>query len=301
MADLLLIPVCIIVGSLLIRIKAFPQDAFKVINSLIIFVCLPALTLYYVPQIEVSSQLIFPAAVIWIMFLLAAVFFIIAEKIFKWDKRTTGALILTGGLANTSFVGFPVLMALFGEDGLKIGVVIDQAGSFLVLSTLGIIAASIYSTGTFSMKKIIRGILTYPSFFALLISIVMISTGIKHNEISSSILSKLGTPTIILALISVGMQLNPKLDKLLWKELASGLAYKLLLAPLIIFIFYLYVFKLNGLIFKVTIIETAMAPMIMGSVLASQYELNPKLANLMVGIGIPLSAVTLALWWWVVK
>ncbi len=301
MADLLLIPVCIIAGALLIRIKAFPQDSYKIINSLIIYVCLPALTLYYVPQIEVSSQLIFPAAVIWIMFLLAVVFFIIAEKIFKWDKRTTGALILTGGLANTSFVGFPVLMALFGEEGLKIGVVIDQAGSFLVLSTLGIIAASIYSTGTFSMKKIIYGVITYPSFIALLISIVMIAAGIKHNEISSSILSKLGTPTIILALISVGMQLNPKLDKLLWKELVSGLAYKLLLAPLIIFVFYLYVFKLNGLIFKVTIIETAMAPMVMGSVLASQYELNPKLANLMVGIGIPLSAVTLALWWWVVR
>lgn len=301
MSDLLLIPVCIIVGALLIRIKAFPQDSYKVINSLIIYVCLPALTLYYVPQIDVSSQLIFPAAVIWIMFLLAAAFFIFAEKIFKWDKRTTGALILTGGLANTSFVGFPVLMALFGEEGLKIGVVIDQAGSFLVLSTLGIIAASIYSTGTFSLEKIIWGILTYPSFFALLISIVMIIIGIKHNEISSSILSKLGTPTIILALISVGMQLNPKLDKLLWKELASGLAFKLLLAPLIIFVFYLYVFKLNGLIFKVTIIETAMAPMVMGSVLASQYELNPKLANLMVGIGIPLSAVTLALWWVIVR
>jgi predicted permease len=301
MADLLLIPVCIIAGALLIRIKAFPKDSFKAINSLIIYVCLPALTLYYIPQIEISYQLIFPAAAIWIMFLLAVIFFISAGKIFKWDKRTTGALILTGGLANTSFVGFPVLIALFGEEGLKIGVVIDQAGSFLVLSTLGIIVASIYSTGTFSLKKLIYNTLTYPSFIAFIISIVMLAFGIKHNEISSSILSKVGMPTIILALISVGMQLNIKLDKLLWKELVSGLAFKLLLAPLIIFALYLYVFKLNGLIFKVTIIETAMAPMVMGSVLASQFELNPKLANLMVGIGIPLSAATLALWWAVVR
>jgi predicted permease len=257
--------------------------------------------LYYVPQIEVTPQLIFPAAVIWIMFLLSVIFFIAAQKIFKWDKRTTGALILTGGLANTSFVGFPVLIALFGEEGLKIGVVIDQAGSFLVLSTLGIIAASIYATGTFSIKKILYNVITYPSFIAFVISLIMIAGGIKHNEVSSSILSKLGTPTIVLALISVGMQLNPKLDKLLWKELVSGLTFKLLLAPLVIFVLYLYVFRLNGLIFKVTIIETAMAPMVMGSVLASQFELNPKLANLMVGIGIPLSAATLALWWFIIK
>lgn len=301
MADLLLIPVCIITGALLIRIKAFPRDSFKVINSLIIYVCLPALTLYYIPQIEISYRLIFPAAAVWIMFLLAVIYFILAEKFFKWDKRTTGALILTGGLANTSFVGFPVLIALFGEEGLKIGVVIDQAGSFLVLSTLGIIAASIYSTGTFSLKKIIYNTLTYPSFIAFLISIAMLALGIKHNEISSSILSKAGLPTIVLALISVGMQLNLKFDKLLWKELVSGLAFKLILAPSIIFALYLFVFKLNGLIFKVTIIETAMAPMVMGSVLASQFELNPKLANLMVGVGIPLSAFTLVLWWLVVR
>jgi predicted permease len=301
MADLLLIPVCIIAGLLIKRVKAFPENSYKAVNSLIIYICLPALTLYYVPQIEVTPQLIFPAAVIWIMFLLSVIFFIAAQKIFKWDKRTTGALILTGGLANTSFVGFPVLIALFGEEGLKIGVVIDQAGSFLVLSTLGIIAASIYATGTFSIKKILYNVITYPSFIAFVISLIMIAGGIKHNEVSSSILSKLGTPTIVLALISVGMQLNPKLDKLLWKELVSGLTFKLLLAPLVIFVLYLYVFRLNGLIFKVTIIETAMAPMVMGSVLASQFELNPKLANLMVGIGIPLSAATLALWWFIIK
>jgi len=35
----------------------------------------------------------------------------------------------------------------------------------------------------------------------------------------------------------------------------------------------------------------------MGSVMAVSYNLNPRLANLMVGIGIPLSAVTLLFWY----
>ncbi len=301
MSDLFLIPVCIIIGILLKRIKSFPENSYKAINSLIIYVCLPALTLYYIPQIEIKSELIFPALVIWIIFPLSILFFILMQKIFKWDKKSTGALILTGGLANTSFVGFPVLLALFGTEGLKIGVIIDQAGSFLVLSTLGIIVASVYSKGTYSIKNILIDILKYPSFIAFIVSIIMIAAGIKHNEFTSSILNKLGTPTIILALISVGMQLNPRIDKLLWKELSSGLIYKLMIAPFIIFILANYVFKLSGLINRVSIIETAMAPMVMGSVLATQFELNPKLANLMIGIGIPLSGATLAFWYWVVR
>lgn len=301
MSDLFLIPLCILAGMILIRLKSFPGNSPKTINSIIIYVCLPALTLYYIPQIAVSYELIFPAAVIWVIFLLAVVFFILMQKIFKWDRKTTGALILTGGLANTSFVGFPVLIALFGEEGLKIGVIIDQAGSFLVLSSLGIIAASVYSSGTYSIKKIVNNILIYPPFIAFVISIIMIAAGIKNNEFSSSIFLQLGRPTIILALISVGMQLNPKIDTLLWKEISTGLIFKLLLAPAVIFFSYYFLFRLNGLPFKVSVIESAMPPMVMGSVLATQFDLNPKLANLMVGIGIPVSALTLTLWWFLLN
>ena len=286
---------------LLIRSKAFPDNSYKAINSFIIYISLPALTLYYIPQIEIKQELIFPAAVIWIIFLISIIFFVILEKIFRWDKKTTGALILTGGLANTSFVGFPVLMALFGEEGLKIGVIIDQAGSFLVLSTLGVIIASVYSSGAYSFRKILIDILKYPPFWAFVISLIMIAAGIKNSEISSSILSKLGKPTIVLALISVGMQLKPKVDSMLWKELTSGLIYKLLIAPVIIFVIGLYLFGSKGLPFQVSVIECAMPPMVMGSVLATQFNLNPRIANFMVGIGIPVSALTLAFWWWVVR
>ncbi len=299
MSDLLLIPICIFAGMILIRIKAFPEQSYKTINSVIIYATLPALTLYYIPQIELRAELIFPAVIIWIIFLLSVPFFVLLQKIFRWDRKTTGALILTGGLANTSFVGFPVLLAMFGEEGLKVGVIIDQAGSFLVLSTLGIIAASIYSSGTYSLKKIAVDVLKYPSFTAFIISIFMIAAGLKHTEISSSILFKLGSPTIVLALISVGMQLKPKVDTMLWKELTTGLIYKLLLAPAVVFVLGLYFFKSNGLVFQVSVIESAMPPMVMGSVLASQFTLNPRLSNFMVGIGIPIAAATLAFWWWV--
>jgi malate permease and related proteins len=45
------------------------------------------------------------------------------------------------------------------------------------------------------------------------------------------------------------------------------------------------------------VFEAAMAPMIGGAVVAAQHRLDPELTTLMVGVGIPLSFLTLPLWW----
>ena len=79
-----------------------------------------------------------------------------------------------------------------------------------------------------------------------------------------------------------------------------GLTFKLLLAPALIYLLYFIVAKGKGLSVDVSLIESAMPPMVMGSVMAVSYNLNPKLANLMVGIGIPLSFITLAAWYYFV-
>jgi predicted permease len=47
----------------------------------------------------------------------------------------------------------------------------------------------------------------------------------------------------------------------------------------------------------VTVFEAAMAPMIGASIVAIDHELDPPLVTLMVGLGIPLSFVTLPVWW----
>jgi predicted permease len=47
---------------------------------------------------------------------------------------------------------------------------------------------------------------------------------------------------------------------------------------------------------RVTLFEAAMGPQIGGAIVAVQHGLNPPLVSLMVGLGIPLSFLTLPLW-----
>lgn len=301
MSDLLLIPVCLLAGFLLKYFGIAGKGSNESINNIIIYITLPALTLLYIPQIDIQSEHILPAILVWVVVLIAIVVFNLLEKIFKWDKKTTGTLILTGGLANTSFVGFPVLMALFGEEGLKIGVIIDQAGSFLVLSTLGIIVASVYSSGKVSPANIFKDILKYPSFFAFVLSVILLIFQIDFSPEISGLLKKIGSPTMFLALISVGMQIEISINRETYRELTIGLLYKLFLAPAIIYLLFLLTYKTEGIVFRASIIEAAMPPMVMGSILAIKYNLNKKLASMMVGIGILLSALSISLWYLLIK
>jgi hypothetical protein len=105
---------------------------------------------------------------------------------------------------------------------------------------------------------------------------------------------------VSLALVSVGLQL--RLERLgdNGPPLAIGLAFKLLIAPLVFALLYFEFFRARD-IGKVTIFESAMVPQIGGAIVAIQYGLNPKLTTLMVGIGIPASFLTLPMCWYAMQ
>ena len=68
--------------------------------------------------------------------------------------------------------------------------------------------------------------------------------------------------------------------------------------PGAIFILYKLIFTGDNLITDISIIEAGMAPMITATILATAYGLKPKLASMMVGVGIPLSFITIDFWYW---
>jgi predicted permease len=73
------------------------------------------------------------------------------------------------------------------------------------------------------------------------------------------------------------------------------LGFKLLVAPLVFTLLYVFVLGSHAESTYITILESAMAPMITASVVAIDFGLNAEIANLMVGVGIPLSLATVTL------
>ncbi len=296
MNNLLLLILCFIAGMLLRRFKRMPDNAPATLNSFIIHVSLPALTLLYIHQLELSGDVLLTGLMAWLVFGLSAGFFWLMGCWLKLSRATTGALILVGGLGNTSFFGLPMVEAFYGQAGLTTAIIADQLGSFFALSVLGITVAGIYSSGRPTATQIIKRIALFPPFISLCIALLLIP--IEYADWFSVLLKRLGDTLAPLALLSVGMQLRLGHLAEHKRNLALGLSFKLILAPLMIYLLYVQLIGAHGLSMQVTLFEAAMPPMITAAIVASEHDLDPPLANLMVAVGLILSFITLSGWWY---
>lgn len=301
MFNFVLIFVFLLLGIVLQNVKRFPKNTYKILNWIVIYICLPALALYYIPKIKWSNDLLFPISVAWIGFVVSYLLFSLLGKKFGWSKKLVGCLIITAGLGNTSFLGFPIIQALYGEEGMKTAILVDQPGSFVVLSTLGILVATLFSSGSPNGFHIAKKILFFPPFITFILACVMNILGFDFHEYVEFVLQKIGSTMTPLAMLSVGLQLRFDRKSQHWKFLGLGLLYKLVITPAMFYLLYVVLLQQHTKSIQVAIMESAMAPMITACILASSHGLKPRLSSMMIGFGIPISFVTLLFWYFIVQ
>lgn len=301
MSSIILLFLCLFIGIFIQRINSFPKNTPIVLNQYILFVALPAMAFHYLPKIRLGWELLLPASVAWITFGLSFLLFSFLGKRYGWSKKLTGCLIITSGLGNTSFVGIPVIQALYGDRGLDTLIIVDLPGTFVVLSTLGVMVATLYSNQKGKNDSILKKMFSFPPLVAFLIGLMMVLLGMDFPESLSNTFKQISATISPIALISVGYQLKFKTYGKHFGYLILGLVFQLILVPLVILVLFHYLLGKTDLATKVCIIEAAMAPMITGAIIASNYGLKPELSNMMVGYGIPVSFLTIAGWYFLIE
>jgi malate permease and related proteins len=294
--NIALLFVCLALGMALRKFRRVPDNAYTTINAFIINVALPALALQQIHSVKLDPALVYAVLMPWLLFAASAALFWIVGRRLNLPPTTTGALAVVGGLGNTSFIGLPMIESFYGPSGMPTGILIDQLGTYLVLSTVGIVVICAYSDGAVTRSDIVNRIATFPPLIALIVALALIP--VRYPPLIASVLSRIGGTLAPLALVSVGLQL--RLGELSGKSglLAMRLGYKLVLAPLLILALYAGLIGLRGRTTEVTLFEAAMPPQLGGSIVAIQYGLDAKLISLMVGIGTVAAFLTLPAWSW---
>ena len=295
MNNYVLLGACLLLGLFLRRSGRLPDNAAASLNGFVVHISLPALTLTYVHGLKLDTSLILPALMAWVMFGVGCGFFWLAARTLGFSRATTGGLMLTGGLANTSFIGLPMIDTFYGPQFLGLGILIDQLGSYFVLSTLGILVASLYSGHSMNAKTVIRKIVLFVPFQAFVLALLLMP--FEYPIWLDELLKRLGATLVPIALVSVGYQLQLSQVRGKAYALTVGLVFKLAVAPALILLLFAGVLGAEGPVLSVTVFEAAMGPMIGASIVAIDHELDPPLLTLMVGVGIPLSFLTLPVWW----
>lgn len=299
MTNLVLLLVCLAVGAALRRWQAVPAGTAAALNQLLVKVFMPALTFLHLAVARLDPHFLLPVLAPWLIFGAGWLFFTLLGRRLGLARGTVGALILTAGISSTSFVGFPIFELLYGREGLELGIMMSQAGSFLVCVTLGVAVASWYGAAEPSWGAMLRNVLRFPPFIAFVLAMVANVAGYQHPALLRELLEKLSAPFTVVALLSVGLQMNLAVPRAQARPLLLGLSYKLLLAPLLIFGLYHAAAQQHGRVVDLCVLGAAIGPMNTAAVVADRYGLDPSLAAQMVGLGIPLSLPLLALlaWW----
>lgn len=302
MANFVMLVACLVAGLLLRRAGRVGDNAHQALNAVIVHLALPAVTLRTLHAFPFDAEHLWPVAMPWMLFAVGALLFWSAGRALGLTRAQIGALTLVGGLGNTSFVGLPMIETLHGRDGLGLGLLIDQLGSYLALSTLGVIAAAWYAAdaggdaagGRVGARAMLHRIVTFPPVIALVLALVL--RPLPFPPALDGALARIGETLAPLALLSVGMQLRLDALREHARALALGLSYKLVLAPALVVALLWWVDADLGMVTRVSVIEAAMPPMIGAGIVAAQANLAPRLVSMMVGVGIPLGLVTACGW-----
>lgn len=293
MSALLLLFTCLVLGALVARLARPPAGLAAGLNWWVINVALPALVLELIPRLQVQAQLWFPVVAMWLAFGGAWLLFGWLGPRLGWTRGRTGAVILVCGMGNTSFMGYPLMQALYGQPGLTLAVVADQLGAFPVLASFGIVVACLYAGRKPQPAAIVRRIVTFPAFVALLVGIAVGVLG-GWPPVIEEVFGPLGATLTPLALFSVGLQFRFHPGERQLGAAALGLGWKLLLAPVACWALGTAA-GVGGLVLSVGVLQAAMAPMVSATILADEYGLDPPLANTILGAGIVLSLLTVPL------
>jgi predicted permease len=282
----------LLIGMALKRLPDFPDETGNILNLFVIYISLPALVLLKIPELVFSKNLLVPAFMPWGMLLFSFVLIQILSRLLKWERATTGCLLLLIPLGNTSFLGIPMVKAFFGENAIPYALLYDQLGSFLALATYGSLILALYGTGKSrpTIESVVKKVISFPPFIALVLAFIL--KAFPYPSVAVSLLKILASTLVPLVMIAVGFQLTLRLSREVTSQLCIGLSIKLIAAPLAALLL-CKIAGLEGEAVQVSIFEAGMPPMVSAGALAILANLSPPLTAALVGIGIILSFATL--------
>lgn len=281
-------------GMAFARLRVLPGNAAETLNRVVLYVCLPAAILIHVPRLRFDLSLLGLVLVPWALAAATWLALRLLAPRLQLRRDEHAVLLLCTMLGNTSFIGYPMVQALLGAQALPYAVVYDQFGTFVMLSTLGLVVLARYGgEHPPTRREIALRIARFPPMWALAFGLTLMPE--QPPAWIASALERLAGVLLLLVMLAVGLTIQLRLPRDEIAPLATGLLLKLALLPALSLGLALGV-GLRGDVLQVAVLESAMPPMITAAALAISHGLAPRLAAALVGYGIVLSLATLPAW-----
>ncbi|AEG19323.1 AEC family transporter [Methanobacterium paludis] len=282
--------VLIIIGYATKRVGLLkPEDSIS-LNKIVVNIAIPSLIFMAMYTADLSS--IGSLAEITMICLsvgaLGGLMGFIFSKIRKYPKKTRWSITVTSAMFNSGFMGYPIVLGVFGAEGLVRAVFYD-AGSTIIFIIFGILLLLVFG-GKYS--TIAKRTLLFPPLWGIILGVSVNLLHLNIGSMAPTILKYLSGAAVPLIMMSLGLSLEMGSLKNYVEEALAVSGIKLILAPLVALLM-VSILGLSGLNSQVTVTEAAMPSAMLALVLAITYELDVKAAGACIFLSTVFSMVTL--------
>jgi len=283
-----LLPILLISGSGFLIGKFFHIDP-RSLGRIIFYVLYPVMVLDILTRSQLSVSDILKTSGFAISTILISGFLTLLGGYFlKLDRPVLMAVLLTSVFANSGNYGLPLISFAFGQDALAFGSIYYITFALLV-NTVGILIASM---GRLKFKDAILGMIKLPTIYAIIIALIIISTGwIMPSPVERTV-KLLSDGAIPCMLILLGLELERAHWHKNTKAITFSVFMRLVIGPIIGFGASL-LFGLKGPSRQAGITDSALPTAVITTILATEYDLEPSLVTAIVFISTILSPLTL--------
>ena len=287
--------VMIMLGFILVKTKLVNPDSKKSLSNILVYVVVPCMIVNsFIATYDDSilENLLWSFLVSFILLVLGIVVsFVICIKYKTSDKPI---LLFALMFSNASYMGIPLIQALFGDIG-----VIYASGFLTLFNILLWTVGYMVVSKTFNIKSTLISILKTPIIYSLIIGLLIFIFQIPVPNIIKTPLNLLGNMNTPLSMLVTGMIIGSSnvLTVVKNKYVWLNVAFRLLLIPLICLgVTYLLSFlPISKEVLKIAFILMATPSAAITSIFAIKFNYNEDVAAGVVIITTILSIITLPL------
>ncbi|MBR4720903.1 MAG: AEC family transporter [Clostridia bacterium] len=289
-----ILAITIFVGFFSVKTGYIDGKIKDALSKVIVKIVLPCLIISSISSKELDKGLLKDIFTVFLMsvFCLFVLYGlgIITAKALKIPKDTAKVHKLLTCLGNVTFVGYPVIVAMYGETGFFYAIVYWLVND-LFLWTFGLL--TLQNDNSEGIKARAKKLVN-PNTVAFTIAILMLVFGIKLPKLMSDTISGIGGLTVNLSMLFIGMALAgvdaKNAIKKWWIFVIAPL--KLVIMPIL----FIYIFKYLGIreiLLGAVVLEAAMPAQTVLTILANESDADFEYAACGMFVTTLLSLVTL--------
>lgn len=284
--------ILILVGFICGKTGVVTAEGKKVLSNLLVTIIMPAMVLNsymseFDPKVLSNLLLAFGLSTMAILLAMAVSFFLTMKM--KSQNRTV--IRFACSYSNAAYMGFPLIQALFGAEGML------YASAFVTMFNVIVWSAGYaMMSGEVQTKQVIKSVGKNPVTYAVILGLVLYLGRIPVPEVIKEPLSLVGSMTTPLSMMIIGVMIaGSEIKSILGNgQVWFTVVLRLVVIPAITFGLF-YLLGVGGMVGSVILIQAACPTAATTSVLAIQFNHDETIGAGTVVLSTVCSIVTLTI------